>query len=131
METGKTCDLLCFHHPAGLPAFTSNSTSSSSNRPDLTHSQSEERRSRGGEEEVRQRKRRRKEREDEEDEDEERRFVGRMEVFGGGPEDASLTLFNYDRKRRRRENAGDNQSENTVSVVIRKNGYRWVEGNIA
>ncbi|KAM6902802.1 uncharacterized protein FYW49_016348 [Xenentodon cancila] len=50
-----------------------------------------------------------------------------MEVsFRGRPEEeVPLTLYNYsDRKRRRREDEGHNQSEKAVSVVIRKNGYR-------
>ena len=81
---------------------------------------------------MRRRKRRRKDHDEltfpesnEEEEEKERRFVGRMEVFGGGPEEEiPLTLCNYDRKRRRRVDKGDDQSKKVISVVIRKNGYR-------
>ncbi|XP_022071210.1 uncharacterized protein wu:fi75a02 isoform X1 [Acanthochromis polyacanthus] len=64
--------------------------------------------------------------EEEEEKEEGGRFVGRMEFSCRGGEEELLTLHSYtQKKRRRREEGGASQSENTISVIIRKNGCSW------
>lgn len=64
---------------------------------------------------------------DEKEEEDTGRFVGRMVVsFTGGPgeKDATLTLHNFNcKKKRGREGEENGQSEKALSVV-RRNGFR-------
>ncbi|XP_017297315.1 cyclin-dependent kinase 13 [Kryptolebias marmoratus] len=54
------------------------------------------------------------------------RFVGQMAVSfrGGAEEEESLILHDFSqKKRRRKEEGGASQSENAISVLVRKNGF--------
>ncbi|XP_015250954.1 PREDICTED: uncharacterized protein LOC107098038 [Cyprinodon variegatus] len=120
-----------------ISSYSPSSSSSSdvdSSPPTCSFSQSEQSRRSSEEQEVRRRRKRRRHEGSvhsgrENDEEEEERFVGQMAVSyrGGGAEgEPPILLLDLNQRKRRRREGGASQSEKSLAVAVRKNGFSSV-----